>query len=96
MKWPMCVSICMSHFMVLRASRSGATSGMPLPQLFELRGVVLHHGGAHGGHYTSCVRTTDGRWAHVDDEVVTEVGESHVFEMDSACAAYMLFYSSVT
>ena len=35
---------------------------------YLLRGVVEHHGGAGGGHYTSIVRAPDNFWYSCDDE----------------------------
>jgi hypothetical protein len=66
--------------------------------VYELCGVVMHHGGAHGGHYTSYVRLAgaSGRhaWAHADDERVQyDVPEEIVVAGSTLSRAYMLFYS---
>ena len=34
---------------------------------YHLRAVVVHHGGAGAGHYTSFVRAANNSWYHCDD-----------------------------
>ena len=65
---------------------------------YELCGVVMHHGSAYGGHYTSYVRLPRAggghAWAHADDERV-DIGAREEDVVGSALArerAYMLFY----
>lgn len=73
--------------------------------VYELCGVVMHHGGANGGHYTSYMRlprsgveSDDGSsgeklWAHADDESV-RVGVPEEWVAGKASQeAYMLFYT---
>ena len=37
---------------------------------YSLRGIVDHHGGARGGHYTSQCKNADGEWTLYDDDGV--------------------------
>ena len=56
---------------------------------YHLRGVIVHAGGAGGGHYTAYVRATDNHWYFCDDfEVPCRVGVDRVLSAE----AYMLFY----
>jgi len=57
--------------------------------VYDLTGLICHHGTAGGGHYTSyCLNNENKRWYHFDDSIVTEVDPSVVL-----CAeAYVLFY----
>lgn len=92
----------------LQAQSSGACENTEddTAGLYELCGVVMHHGGANGGHYTSYVRlprTVAGAdddagggymWAHADDErVQLSVPEGCVLEGKVLSEAYMLFYT---
>lgn len=76
--------------------------------VYELCGVVMHHGGTNGGHYTSYVRLPRSGaddptgadkqngyiWAHADDErVQLGVPEEHVAGGKVLSEAYMLFYT---
>ncbi|XP_076455009.1 ubiquitin carboxyl-terminal hydrolase 20-like [Babylonia areolata] len=57
--------------------------------LYDLVGVVCHHGTAGGGHYTAyCLNTSNDQWYEYDDMYVTEVDVSQVIN----CEAYVLFY----
>ena len=61
--------------------------------LYDLVGVVVHHGGAlSSGHYTAYVRVgpagPSARWFHVDDARATHVTAEAV----EASEAYLLFY----
>ncbi|KAK7476332.1 hypothetical protein BaRGS_00032450, partial [Batillaria attramentaria] len=67
------------------------------PPIYDLYGVVNHHGGILGGHYTSFVRCADLNtplknevgWRLCDDSRVTQIsGEKNV----QTRAAYLLFY----
>ena len=56
---------------------------------YSLRSVIVHHGDAGGGHYTSYVRSFDNFWYHCDDFLQPRrVGVDEVL----AAEAYMLFY----
>lgn len=54
---------------------------------YKLYGVVNHHGGLSGGHYTAFCRWQD-RWYKLDDSDVAEVAPEKVV----TSAAYLLFY----
>ena len=42
--------------------------------VYDLTGVICHHGTAGGGHYTSFnLNPTNGLWYHFDDSIVTQV-----------------------
>jgi hypothetical protein len=56
--------------------------------LYELFGVVSHHGDMASGHYVSYVKC-DGHWYLVNDPWVVAVSEADV----AAVQAYMLFYA---
>jgi len=63
------------------------------PRVYELTGVVLHHGTAGSGHYTALVRPNVSAvsWFLCDDSRVTSVPETDAFKYRSE--AYVLFYS---
>ena len=63
----------------------------PRPELYELVGVIVHHGNANAGHYWSHVRVEDcggggegerGRWRTFDDMRVRTIGEN---ELAASC-----------
>jgi len=66
--------------------------------VYDLYGVINHHGGIMGGHYTSYVRCQDSKqpgagqddigWRLCDDSLVSETEEKSVVTR----AAYLLFY----
>jgi ubiquitin carboxyl-terminal hydrolase 8 len=56
---------------------------------YELYGVCNHSGGVMGGHYTSYVKNTNGKWYHYNDTSVSEVG---INESIISPKAYVLFY----
>jgi ubiquitin C-terminal hydrolase len=66
--------------------------------LYSLAAVIVHHGSAWGGHYTTyrkvrvplCNGTVREKWFHVSDEHVQLVTESDVLNTE----AYMLLYSA--
>ena len=56
---------------------------------YHLRGVVVHHGQAGGGHYTAFVRAPDNFWYFCDDWQAPRLVSIHqVLEAE----AYLLFY----
>ena len=57
--------------------------------IYDLRSVIVHHGAAGGGHYTSFVRAQDNRWYHCNDELTPEPCST---ERALAAQAYMLLY----
>jgi ubiquitin carboxyl-terminal hydrolase 8 len=56
---------------------------------YELYGVCNHSGNVLGGHYTSYVKNSNGKWFHFNDTSVSEVG---VIESIISVKAYCLFY----
>ena len=56
---------------------------------YELYGVCNHSGGVMGGHYTSYVKNSNGKWYHYNDTSVSEVG---INESIISPKAYVLFY----
>lgn len=61
-----------------------------LPHLYDLYGVVVHHGGSsNSGHYFSFVKAPNGAWHCMNDESVSTVGWNLVKQQQ----AYMLFYA---
>ena len=55
---------------------------------YILRSVLVHHGDAGGGHYTTFCRDNSGNWYHHDDSVVRQTN----FEETTTVEATMLFY----
>lgn len=74
------------------------------PQIYVLRGVVVHSGTAEGGHYSSLV-LVDGQWMYFNDMEVSKVTEeefesytagetsNYYTEYEAKPSAYMLFYT---
>lgn len=56
--------------------------------LYDLFGVIVHHGTINAGHYTSFVKHC-GRWYNCDDAWVVAVTEEEV----RRARAYLLFYA---
>lgn len=56
---------------------------------YELYGICNHSGGVLGGHYTSYVKNSNGKWYHYNDTSVSEVGK---IESIVSSKAYVLFY----
>ena len=57
--------------------------------LYDLTGVICHHGSAGGGHYTSyALNPVDEDWYEFDDSTVTKVDPAAVMNSE----AYVLFY----
>ncbi|GIL66148.1 hypothetical protein Vafri_19743 [Volvox africanus] len=58
-------------------------------QIYELYGVLVHHGhSVNSGHYICYVKAANGLWHVCDDHRVSAVGERTVLEQ----RAYILFY----
>ena len=57
--------------------------------MYDLSGVICHHGSAGGGHYTAyALNPFDQEWYEFDDSSVTKVDNATVM----AAEAYVLFY----
>jgi len=58
--------------------------------LYDLVGVIKHHGGLNSGHYTSYAKNfNDNQWYDFNDEKVTKVDDLNELITSSA---YVLFY----
>jgi ubiquitin C-terminal hydrolase len=57
--------------------------------IYELYGICNHSGSVFGGHYTSYVKTANGKWYHFNDTNVTEVSLVNAIISQKA---YVLFY----
>jgi ubiquitin C-terminal hydrolase len=66
------------------------------PVHYQLRAVIVHHGSAYGGHYTSLrvsnLDETSNMWYHVSDEDIVETQLGTVMQAQ----AYMLFYEKIS
>ena len=72
------------------ARPSDGTRGSNAPVTYSLFGVVVHSGGSmHSGHYYCYVKGPTGHWYEMDDETVTQCGESAALKQ----RAYLLFYA---
>ncbi|CUS10331.1 unnamed protein product [Tuber aestivum] len=60
--------------------------------LYELKSVVVHHGGHHNGHYT-CYRKLHNTWFKTSDHEVYVVEESTVLNIGKV---FMLFYERLS
>ena len=82
----------------------------PSPLLYELFSVLIHSGGAQGGHYYAFIKSwsSEKEWCRFDDSSVTLSSESEVKQKGFGCAeldaqgqprscsnAYMLMYRKV-
>ncbi|XP_063424439.1 ubiquitin carboxyl-terminal hydrolase 20-like [Mytilus trossulus] len=57
--------------------------------MYDLTGVICHHGSDGSGHYTAyCLNYVNEQWYEFDDTYVTEVDINQVMN----CEAYVLFY----
>lgn len=69
--------------------------------VYELRGVVMHHGTADFGHYTSYIKDIDtNKWFLYNDSFVSEVKEEEVLINGSGkegkgSSGYILFYDRI-
>ncbi len=61
--------------------------------IYDLYGVCNHSGGLMGGHYTSFVKNSNGKWYHFNDTFVSEVG---INEQIITPKAYCFFYRKKT
>jgi len=56
---------------------------------YKLKGIVNHHGGLNGGHYTAdCINITDKKWYHFDDSTVSK----YTNDIINTSSAYILMY----
>lgn len=71
--------------------------------VYELYSIMIHSGGAYGGHYYAYVKSfEDGKWYNFNDSSVTEiVTEEELFKTfgdgkGSSGTAYLLMYRKIT
>jgi len=70
--------------------------------VYELYSVMIHTGGAFGGHYFAYIKSfEDGKWYNFNDSTVTEIDQEKVFDTfggdgSSQNTAYMLMYRKIT
>jgi ubiquitin carboxyl-terminal hydrolase 8 len=57
--------------------------------VYELYGICNHYGSVYGGHYTSFVKNSNGKWYYFNDTQVSEVGQQNSIITPNA---YVLFY----
>jgi ubiquitin carboxyl-terminal hydrolase 47 len=66
--------------------------------VYELYSVLVHSGGAMGGHYYCYIKSfEDGKWYNFNDSSVSEMPEEDIFKVfgdkyGSSATAYMLIY----
>jgi ubiquitin C-terminal hydrolase len=57
--------------------------------IYDLYGVINHHGSLYGGHYTAyCLNFLDRRWYEFNDSRVSQIAKGEVVSDYS----YVLFY----
>merc|ERR1712002_1245698 len=64
------------------------SDGYSPPTMFKLNAVVVHSGGADGGHFITYRRVALDKWYHISDSFVKVIPKEHVF----VSTAYLLFY----
>jgi len=71
------------------------------PLVYELYSIMIHSGGAYGGHYFNYTKSfEDGKWYHFDDTSVKEIdvediGGKVFGGTNRSATAYMLMYRQV-
>ena len=66
--------------------------------MYELYSVLVHSGGAYGGHYYAYIKSNvDGKWYNFNDSSVSEIQQEDVFKVfgdyqGNGATAYMLRY----
>ena len=71
------------------------------PLVYELYSIMIHTGGAYGGHYFNYTKSfEDGKWYHFDDTSVKEIdvediGNKVFGGLNRSATAYMLMYRQV-
>ena len=56
--------------------------------VYDLYGICNHSGGVHGGHYTSFVKSANGKWYHFNDTNVTEIKKEDLITPKAYCFFY--------
>jgi len=57
--------------------------------IYDLYGICNHSGSSLGGHYTSFIKNTNGKWYHFNDTIISEVTDLHNLITPKA---YCFFY----
>ena len=70
------------------------------PLVYELYSILVHSGGAYGGHYFTFIKSfEDGKWYNFDDSTVREIDANDIpaktFGGSKSSNAYMLLYRQV-
>jgi len=70
------------------------------PLVYELYSILIHSGGAYGGHYYAFIKSfEDGKWYNFNDMTVREIDPdtipSQAFGGNKSANAYMLLYRQV-
>ena len=60
----------------------------PKSYKYELYGVCNHSGGSMGGHYTSSIKTANGKWYNFNDTNVKNINEKEIISGKSYCFFY--------
>jgi len=66
------------------------------PLVYELYSILIHSGGAYGGHYFAFIKSFENsKWYNFDDSTVREIDFEEIPARTfggKACSAYMLMY----
>ena len=70
------------------------------PLVYELYSILIHSGGAYGGHYYAYIKSfEDGKWYNFNDTTVTKIDQDDIpgkaFGGGKSANAYMLIYRQV-
>ena len=70
------------------------------PLVYELFAILIHYGGAYGGHYYTYIQSfEDKKWYNFNDSRVSEIDVNSipekVFGGENSSNAYMLMYKQV-
>ena len=64
------------------------------PEVYILQSILIHHGGAYGGHYYAYI-LVDGQWVEFNDNRVGKVQDIQGMIQDATCNGYMFNYVRV-
>ena len=71
--------------------------------VYELYSIMIHSGGAYGGHYYAYIKSfEDGKWYNFNDSTVSELAsEEEIFKTfgdskGSSGTAYLLMYRKIS
>ena len=71
------------------------------PLVYELYSILIHSGGAFGGHYYTYIKSfDDNKWYCFNDSRVQEINvndiPNNVFGGEKSASAYMLMYRKIS